>query len=214
MGLNANANTITFDTGAMALGGQTVNAEAVVQTLNGKLSITLRNLVTDPTSVIQNISGFQVVLSSGQTTASLLSSSGQERTVNSNKTYSNGAVVSTGWVTGVLPGISVDGLGAPSTPAHTIIGAPVVASNKYNSANGSIKGNGPHNPFLAGDVTFLLAVNGLTAADSAISATFQFGTAAGNNITVRHHNVPDGGVSVLLLGMALTGLGLIRSKLS
>ena len=66
-------------------------------------------------------------------------------------------------------------------PAHTLIGAPA-ADNKYDAAGGSIKGNGPHNPFLNQTATFNLNVLGVTADTTITSVCFQFGTTDGQNL--------------------------------
>jgi hypothetical protein len=52
--------------------------------------------------------------------------------------------------------------------------------------------------------------------DSSITdIVFSFGTTAGDNVPVNPpRGVPDGGTTVLMLGAALSGLGLIRRKLS
>src|SRR5215471_5596725 len=180
---SAQAGTITFNTplGATA-GGLPVDAEAVFVTSTDTLTVTLSNLLSNPKSVIQNLSDLGFTISTGQTTGTLTNSSGLERTVANNGTFTDGAVVSTGWQldsTGAPFRLHV--LGTGTGPAHTIIGGPD-GTNVYSNANGSIAGNGPHNPFLAGTVTFDLHVAGLTANDTISSAFFSFGTTEGENI--------------------------------
>jgi hypothetical protein len=207
--LRASANTATFDTSAgSTAGGNPVDAEAVFTTGNGTLSITLRNLQADPTAVIQAISGLSFNLSSGQVSGLLTSSSGMERTINGNGSYTDGAVVSTGWLLG--PGLYLNDLaGGAAGPAHTLIGGP--GTGGIYHGNNSITGNSPHNPFLEGDLTFNISIAGLTAADTVTGVTFQFGTATGTNVSVG--NVPDGGSTMMLLGCAVSGLALFRRKL-
>ena len=57
---------------------------------------------------------------------------------------------------------------------------------------------------------------GLTSADTVTSATFSFGTKAGVNVTGVPSSVllPDGGTTIVLLGMALSGLGMVRRRLA
>ena len=43
---------------------------------------------------------------------------------------------------------------------------------------------------------------------------FSFGTTPGGNVPVNPPTVPDGGTTIMFLGAALSGLGLIRRKLS
>jgi len=210
LAVNAGAATITLhtSTGATA-GGLPVNAEAEFVTGQDMLTITLRNLLADPGGVIQCISGLSFTLDSGQTVGTLISSSGIERAIGSDGHYTDGtSAVSSGWL---LSGSSLylnDLAGQPAAgPAHTLIGPPN-GSDIY-TGNGSILGNGPHNPFLAGDLTFVLSIPGLTAQDSVTDALFQFGTTATTTV-----GVPDGGTTVLLLGMALSGLGWFSRRLA
>jgi len=96
----------------------------------------------------------------------------------------------------------LDGLnGAAATPANTIIGG--AAGNTYASANSSIAGNGPHNPFVAGTGHFVLSIAGVSASTNITSAIFSFGTASGNNTTGVNTPVPEPAYSFLLLGAGL-----------
>jgi len=206
--LSASANTITIDTpSGSTLGGLPISAEAVFTTSANDLKITLRNFQNDPTSVIQSISGLSFALTSGQTSGSLLSSSGMERTIAANGTYVNGATVAAGWS---LTGLKLNDLGAAG-PTHTLIGGPN-GSNIYGNGNGSIDGNGAHNPFLAGDVTFDLFIQGVNVDSSIKDVLFFFGTENGTSVGSGPptRNVPDGGMTLMLLGAGLSGLGLVR----
>ena len=94
----AHADTVTFDTppGSTTSGGA-VDATATFTTGNGTLSITLTNLLANPTDVAQLLSDLSFTLSNGATTGTIASSSGQEITVNNNGTFSTGSTVDTGW---------------------------------------------------------------------------------------------------------------------
>src|SRR5262249_26872654 len=63
-------------------------------------------------------------------------------------------------------------------PAHTLLGLPA-ADNKYDSADGSIAGNNPHNPFLFHTATFVFSLTGATGTPQVTGTTFQFGTTDG-----------------------------------
>jgi hypothetical protein len=218
LAISASANTITFSTapGATESGGNPVNASATFTTGAGTVVVTLDNLLANPTTVAQLISDFSFGLSSGQTSGTLSSSSGIQRFVFPDGMWTAGATVSTGW--GVDAGtLHVTALGFGG-PAGLIIGPPGGA-NTYANANASIAGNGPHNPFMGLSATFNLSVPGVTADSIVNNVLFSFGTTAGNDVPgVPGGNpgptVPDGGTTVLLLGIALSGLGLIRRKLS
>ena len=99
-----------------------------------------------------------------------------------------------------------------------------MASNLYSNANGSIGGNGPHNPFINQTATF--TITGLTGVNSdtrVTSATFSFGTTAGVNVDGCVSGTADCGgggggqstpeqMSLLLSGTGLVGLYFIRRR--
>ena len=176
--------TMIFDTpsGSSTSGGN-VDAQAAFTISGTQLTITLTNLEANPGNVGQNISGLTFSLSpnTGESSATLSSSSGTERTVNSGGTYSNGSSAATGWkLTAASSDIFLDGLSGTYTPAHTIIGPPT--AGLYSNANGSIAGNGPHNPFLEGDVQFVVTVPGMAANTTVDDVVFSFGTTAGSTV--------------------------------
>lgn len=204
---------ITYSTPAgSTTGGQPVNGTATFTTGNGTVHIEITNNLVNPTSVVQNISGLSFVLSSGQTVGVLSSSSGLERNVAGNRTYTDGgAPVATGWalLNNVSGGLKLNVLGTAVAPEHTIIGLPS-ASNLYTNANGSIAGNNAHNPFLGGTVSFDLAIPGVTVGSTITSATFFFGTTDGaNSVTLREAPEP---VTTSLVGVGLLALGIARRR--
>ena len=76
----------------------------------------------------------------------------------------------------------------------------------YTNANGSIAGNGPHNPFIDQQGMFTLTVAGVTNATTITSATFSFGTTAGIDVPgIPTSPVPEPS-SVLLLGSLVGGV--------
>jgi hypothetical protein len=176
------ATSVTF-TGTGTVGSTPVSAEATLTTGTNSVSITLTNLHSNPTDIVQTLSDFGFTLSTTPSGASMLSSSGgRERTVASNGTFIDGSVVATEWALSASgPDLTLDVIGTPIAPAHTIIGGPD-ATNTYSNANGSIAGNGFNNPFLAGAVSFLLSVPGVTAETTVTAVTFSFGTTAGNDV--------------------------------
>jgi hypothetical protein len=190
-----------------------VSATATFTTGNGTVLITLTNTQVNPTSVVQNLSDLSFTVITGQTTqytGTLTSSSGFEWTVYSGGSFSNGSAVATGWaLSTVASQLELSLLGTATAPEHTIIGPPDILGT-YSNANASIAGNGPHNPFLGGPVTFNLSVPGATADSTITSATFSFGTTAGNNVAGNDSPSPSPvpePSALLLMGSGLLALG-------
>ncbi len=208
------AGTISFATPSpSSTSGLPVAAEADFTTGNGTVTVTLQNFEVNPTSAVQAISGLTFSIDGNQTTATLASSSGVERLIAGDGSYTDASSPSsTGW------GLATSGsalnldvlLPGAAGPSNLIIGAPA-SDGLYDAANGSIAGNGPHNPFLALLATFTLNVQGVTAQDTITSASFQFGTTDGSNIV---NGVPITATpepaTALLAGFGALGFGIRR----
>jgi hypothetical protein len=211
----AHAESVMFITpsGSMS-GGGPVNAEADVTTSAGSISITLLDLQSNPKDVAQLLSGFSFTLGNGGlvTGSSETGASSQELTVNGNGTFGIGANLTTvpavGWVytTSSSTEGNLDVLQGPghAGPAHLIIGPPGGAT--FANGNGSIDGNGPHNPFLNQSATFTITAPNVSADTTITGVVFAFGTTE-DAALVRGVMVPE--PSSLFLG--LVGLGLVSS---
>ena len=208
-----NAATITYVTpsGSSTSGGA-VNASALFNTTAGALTVTLTNLQPNITDVAQALSDLNFTFSNGLTTGTLTSSS-QQVTIAANGTTSLGATTSTGWGlnNNVSGGLQLNALGFVG-PAGLIVGPPG-PGGVYTNANGSIAGNGPHNPFINQMATFTVSNAAITAATLITSAVFSFGTTAGIDVTgVPSTNpVPLPG-ALPLFATGLGGLLLMRWK--
>jgi len=207
----AYANQFTFATPTGAsTGGGPVNASATVTTnANGTVSVVLNDLQVNPTDIAQLLSDFDFVLSNGATTGTGLVQTGSTIFVAGNGTTTAGPGA-TGWQinNNVGGGIQISALGGGG-PQDLIIGPPG-AGGVYTNANGSIAGNGAHNPFINGQGTFTLSVAGVTASTTISSATFSFGTTAGVNIPGIPVGTPEP-ISVLLLA-SVAGVVLLTSR--
>jgi hypothetical protein len=168
-------------------GGGPVSARADLTTSAGSITLTLTNFQANPTDVSQLLSDVHFAVGNGGslTGSAQTGASSQELTVNGNGTFSIGAnlttVAAVGWVyttTSTTDG-TLDVLQGPghAGPAHLIIGPP--GGPTYANANGSIAGNGAHNPFLNQLASFTITAPNVTSGTTITGVTFSFGTTEG-----------------------------------
>ena len=188
-----------------------VSAQASFTLAPDQLTITLTNLEVNPTSVIENLSGIEFMLSDGLSSGSLASSVGTDVTIASQGTVTLGSSISTGWVLNALNGgmLQLTMLGTALAPAHTIIG-PADGNGVYSAGNNSITGNGPHNPFLDQAATFVLSIPGVKADTKVSNVTFSFNTDVGYNAPGTPA-VPEPATEALI-GSGLFFVALIRRR--
>jgi hypothetical protein len=189
----ASAGSFTFATAPGATepaNGLPVNASTTITTGAGTVSVTLNNLLADPSNVPQVLTDLLFVLSNGNTLATTIgNSSGQEISIDKDGVPTLGAVVDTGWkldsasLSGTIhlceigPGTCGGGL----APSHGIIG-PAGPFGTYDNAKGSIAGNTSHNPFLNQTATWTLIVPGVTGDTVVSDVVFSFNTTAGDDV--------------------------------
>ncbi len=182
--------------------GKPINASAAFVADGTNLTITLTNLEADPTSVSQNISGLFFSFTTGETAGALTSSSADFTKIGKLHSVTANGAGSTGWdlLSDFSGGLKLNVLGSDVGPAHTVVG-PADLDGSYDSANGSLAGNRPHNPFIDQTATFILNVpiSQNTRLDKVI---FSFGTGPGQDATGTQPEPEP--ASLLLLG---TGVG-------
>jgi hypothetical protein len=211
------ADVITFSTasGKTDTAGDSVSATATFTTGAGTVTIALQNLLIGQKDAGQLVSDLSFTISTGQDVGSINSSSSDSILINSDKTVTPNGTVAPGWaLTTVGNSLHLDGLaGSANGPAQELVGR-ASADGKYDNANPSLRGNGPHNPFLDGTVNWVIDVAGVTSASKISSATFSFGTAAGDNVPgvgkpggFGGGDTPEPHMLVALLGMA--GMGFV-----
>ncbi len=208
----ASASNVTSSTPAGSTTSGPVSASATFITGNGFVNIMLNDLQANPTDVAQLISGLTFTLSNpAATSGTLFSSVGTQITVNTGGTSSVGSTGAAGWGlnNNVSGGLQLDALGFVG-PKGLIIGGPG-AGGLYSAGNGSIT-NGAHNPFELGSVQFIVDITGVTTATTVTSATFAFGTTAGQfSVKGCMSNDPTCGLAPTPepISLGLTGSGLI-----
>ena len=214
----------TFEAIGTVTGGA-VDAKATFVSSANTVDIMLENLIFNQhnESVGQNLSGIFFNLSNGAMFGvgdTLSSSSGASLNVASDGSYTTGpagGVSPTNWGFaggGSVGAFTLNDLGpVGGGPTETIIGPSndgTYLTGNYSNANSSIKGNGPHNPFLESGATFDLTIPGLTANDFVTSVTFQFGTTFADQLVVGTTVVPEpstwicGALAALMLVLQIT----------
>lgn len=215
------ASNITYSTpsGSSTSAGP-VSADATFTVSAGQLQITLQDLLANPKDAGQLLSDLQFTLNLGLTGTPGFTSSAQQVTVNTNGSFTLASTAaSTGWgfgSTGAKSYIlcvicSSASFYDPVTanPSETIIGPPGGAT--YSNANGSIDGNGPHNPFLNQTATFTITDSAINSDTRITSATFSFSTTPGVDVPgVPTTPVPEP-ATFQLIGAGLGAVGVMRN---
>jgi hypothetical protein len=171
----ASANTWTTPDGA-TVGGLPVDASADINNIFGTTYIvTLNNLEANPTSVAQNLSGLSITFQN--TVVPIVPFyQGDAVTVGANGTATPnpGAIYgeSGPWSTTLNKSFTA-AVAYANSAGYSLIGPPG-PDGTYSNGNGSIAGNGPHNPFLSSLIwSFeLIPVTGDTGPITGVSFSF------------------------------------------
>jgi len=196
-----------FTPAGSTLDGKPVSASATFTTSLNQVTVTLTNLIANPTSVIQAISDIYF-RAGGVTTGTghVSPSSASYISIGAGGAVSAGACCAIWGLSNTGGTYHLDALlghGAGGTgPAYLIVGP-----GPYTNANGSIARNRPHNPFINASATFTLALTGVTAATTITDIVFSFGT-NGDTVPVPVP-IPD---AIWLFGSGLLGLVVIARR--
>jgi hypothetical protein len=165
----AQANTFTytaFNSSNVAI------ATATFTTSAGEIDITLSNLIADPSSALDLITGLEFLVSPVDSTLALSTATGIPRTINdATGTFTDGASQDIQWALGTRDGDLFLNKGSGNT--LNIVGPPNSGTGLYDAANNSI---GTHNPSTAIIGNFVLTGTGITADSNITLANFIFGT--------------------------------------
>jgi len=197
----------TTPTGAVnPLTGQTVSATADFSQSGSTLTLTLTNTLLGLKSAGQLLTGITFTLSDGSG-VSLNSQTGDLISIASNGTVTDLGTLTLGWGFGSTGGntfeacvICTGGVTATATPEQGIIGP-----GPYTSANSSILGNGPHNPFVNQSAVFTFNV---PSNETVSDVAFSFGTQPGASVPTPEPS------TLLLLGAGLCALAWLVSRRS
>ena len=214
---SARANMIDFTTPSGSSGTDgPLSAEAIVTvTASGQVTVTLKDLLENPKSAGQLVSGVLFDIT-GATGAGTVAGTGKLITLGSGGSYTvpGSASSLTHWASS-LSGSTIDltALGG-SQPQQMIIGPDDADSltgvGKYSAANSSIDN---FNPSVLGSASFTLTIPGVTSGSMISNVRIQFGTGPETTLGAPTP-VPDGGSTVALLGFSLFSIALLGRKLA
>jgi hypothetical protein len=145
----------------------------------GQVSLTVTNLQANPTSIIQAVSDVFFTVSGGTGAGGYVSPAASYINIAANGTVSAaGTPANDTWLLSNLGSgaYHLDVLAGGAAGPHSLIIGPAGAGGVYTAANGSIAGNGPHNPFIDQTAIFTLAITGVTADSLLSNIVFSFGT--------------------------------------
>lgn len=170
----------TFGTGPWQIGGLPVNAEATFTPGAGTIEVDLTDLLANPISSGQTLSGISFNVTGLSGSASLASSSGNVANIGSDGSYTPVAANSIAPHWGIAGSVTLSTIGiVGGQPSDLIIGpddqGKLDGSGKYSNANSGLAN---FNPYVLGTGHFEITAPGVTA-DSVISGVvFTFGTDA------------------------------------
>ena len=155
-----------------------VDASATLTAGNGTVTVTLTDLLQNPTSSGQTLSGIEFSVFGATGSATLGGSSGNTSTINSDGTYTTGQFTSPLGHWGADNSVNLSTIGIVGhMPFDLIIGPDsaggFTGAGKYSAANNGLSN---FNPYVLGTATFTVNVSGVTAGSTISGVIFEFGT--------------------------------------
>ena len=162
------------------IGNEPVWASANFVAGTDSVTVTLTNLQGNPVSIVNAIS--DIFFTATQGGVALTSGTGYYTptasyiNIAANGTATPAVAPANNWLLSSTSGVyHLDALCGPPAQCGGPSGL-IIGPGPYTSANGSIAGNGPHNPFIDQTATFTLALLGATAQTVISNVIFSFGT--------------------------------------
>jgi hypothetical protein len=206
---SASANSVTFAGSNFFAGDSvTLSAKAVFTISANTVQIVLTNTTPVTKSAMELLTGLQFTLTSGKTVTT-------ETQALASDVIDLQGPVGTPTVTDLPQDDNLLqfnpaewGLGSANTLTWNNGSGPdfgILGPAPYTSANSSIVGNGPHNPYVNQTITFTLTGAGISASDTVKNATFYYGTGFAAEFAVSTGTVNP----VPLPSAAASGFGLL-----
>jgi hypothetical protein len=193
-----------------------VDASAQVTVGNGMVTITLNDLLQNPTSSGQTLSGLELNISGATGAATLASSSGFTSTINPDGSYTSGVYQSPLGHWGADNSFNLSTIGIVGHQPYDLIVGPDSAggfsgAGSYSAAN---NGFGNFNPYVLGSATFTVNIPGVTSGSSISGVEFEFGTQPETVAAVSYSPVPEAssiyGAAPVALGLLPLGAAFLR----
>ena len=205
---NSALASLTYQTGPGATDSNgSVDASAIITLGNGTVTVTLTDLLQNPVSSGQTLSGINFNISGASGSATLATATGYTTSIMSGGSYTPSATAGNlahwGATTSNLSTIGIVGM----MPYDLIVGpdnlggfsGTSVSGGKYSAAN---NGFGNFNPYVLGSATFTIDISGVTSNSTLSEVNFEFGTQPETvpGVPTTYSPVPEPGVAGVLVG--------------
>ena len=155
-----------------------VDASASIVAGNGTVTVTLTDLLQNPLSSGETLSGIKFTVSGATATATLASSAGLTSTIKANGTYTPGVFTDPLSHWGAQNDVNLSTIGIVGHMPDDLIVGPDSAggftgAGRYTHANGGFDN---FDPYVLGSATFTVDVAGVTSGSTLSAVTFEFGT--------------------------------------